>query len=105
MFPEMSYEEATIDLLPGDVLVAFTDGVTEAQNPNELEFGDERLKELVRQGAHLPVHEISARISDALRSWIKDAAQYDDLTFIVMKVNSGAKEQASDPRVPSQTQT
>jgi sigma-B regulation protein RsbU (phosphoserine phosphatase) len=87
MFPEMSYEEATIDLRPGDVLVAFTDGVTEAQGSNELEFGEERLQELLRQVVHLPVHEISARISAELRNWIKDAAQYDDLTFIVMKVN------------------
>jgi predicted permease len=87
MFPEMSYEEATIDLQPGDVLVAFTDGVTEAQGSNELEFGEERLQALLRQVVHLPVQEISARISAELRNWIKDAAQYDDLTFIVMKVN------------------
>jgi sigma-B regulation protein RsbU (phosphoserine phosphatase) len=83
----MSYEEAAIDLQPGDVLVAFTDGVTEAQSPTELEFGEDRLQDLLRQVAHLTVPEISARISDELRNWIKDAAQYDDLTFIVMKVN------------------
>jgi serine phosphatase RsbU (regulator of sigma subunit) len=46
----MSYEEATIDLQPGDVLVAFTDGVTEAMNRGEEEFGEERLKELLQQG-------------------------------------------------------
>jgi serine phosphatase RsbU (regulator of sigma subunit) len=36
---------------------------------------------------HKPVQEISARISEELRSWIKNADQHDDLTFIVMKVN------------------
>jgi serine phosphatase RsbU (regulator of sigma subunit) len=36
---------------------------------------------------HLPVEEMSAQISRELRGWIADAAQYDDLTFIVMKVN------------------
>jgi serine phosphatase RsbU (regulator of sigma subunit) len=41
----------------------------------------------MREVAHLPVQEIAARISDALKGWIKDAAQYDDLTFIVLKVN------------------
>ena len=87
LFPQMAYEEATIDLRPGDVLVAFTDGVTEAMNASEEEFGEERLKELLRQIVHLPVDEISATISDALKNWIKDAAQYDDLTFVVMKVN------------------
>jgi len=87
LLPQVSYEETTVELRAGDVLVAFTDGVTEALNPNEEEFGEERLKVLLRQLVHLPAHEISARISQELRNWIKDAAQYDDLTFIVMKVN------------------
>jgi predicted permease len=87
MFPQASYEEAKVDLLPGDVLVAFTDGVTEALSPGEEEFGEERLKELLRRVAHLPVEEMSVEISRELREWIDEAAQYDDLTFIVMKVN------------------
>jgi len=86
LFPQMAYEDATVDLQPGDVLVAFTDGVTEALNASEEEFGEDRLKDLLREIMHLPVNEISARISDALKNWIKDAAQYDDLTFVVMKV-------------------
>jgi phosphoserine phosphatase RsbU/P len=87
MFPQAVYEEAKVDLQPGDVLVAFTDGVTEALSPGEEEFGEERLKELLRRVAHLPVEEMSAEISRELRKWIDNAAQYDDLTFIVMKVN------------------
>jgi serine phosphatase RsbU (regulator of sigma subunit) len=87
MFPQAVYEEAKVDLQPGDVLVAFTDGVTEALSPGEEEFGEERLKELLRRVAHLPVEEMSAKISRELREWISNAAQYDDLTFIVMKVN------------------
>jgi predicted permease len=86
LFPQMSYEEATVDLRSGDVLVAFTDGVTEALNAAEEEFGEERLKDLLRSIVHLPAPEISTRISEGLRGWIKDTAQYDDLTFIVMKV-------------------
>jgi predicted permease len=87
LFPQMSYEEATVDLQSGDVLVAFTDGVTEALNTAEEEFGEERLKDLLRGVIHLPAVEISSRISEGLRGWIKDTAQYDDLTFVVMKVN------------------
>jgi len=87
MFPNETYEEARTNLWPGDVLVAFTDGVTEALNISEEEFGEERLKELLRRVAHLPVDEMSAQISRELREWIGNAAQYDDLTFIVMKVN------------------
>ena len=87
LFPQMTYEEATVDLQSGDVLVAFTDGVTEALNTTEEEFGEDRLKDLLRGVIHLPAAEISARISECLRGWIKDTAQYDDLTFVVMKVN------------------
>jgi predicted permease len=86
MFPEMSYEEATVELDSGDVLLAFTDGVPEAHNAENDEFGEDRLQALLRQSAHLPADDISARIAAALNSWIGDADQYDDLTFIVMKV-------------------
>jgi serine phosphatase RsbU (regulator of sigma subunit) len=87
LFPALSYQEATVELQPGDVLVAFTDGVTEALNAADEEYGEERLKNLLREVVHLPVQEISSRMSDELRSWINDAPQYDDLTFVVMKVN------------------
>jgi putative ABC transport system permease protein len=86
MFPEIDYEEATVELRPGDVLLAFTDGVPEAHNPENEEFGEERLQRLLREVASLPADEISARISTEMKNWIRDAEQYDDLTFIVMKV-------------------
>jgi sigma-B regulation protein RsbU (phosphoserine phosphatase) len=86
MFPEMTYEEATVELFPGDVLLAFTDGVPEAHNAEHEEFGEERLQALLRQTAHLPADEISARTTAEMNHWIRDAEQYDDLTFIVMKM-------------------
>ncbi len=87
MFPSASYEEATVDLCSGDVLLAFTDGVTEALNTNEEEFGEERLKSLVRDVAHLPVQEMTEHIAQEIRKWVGDAPQHDDITFVVMKVN------------------
>ena len=86
LFPHMTYQEGSVDLRSGDVLVAFTDGVTEALNAADEEFGEDRLKELLRGIVHLPAAEISAAIATALRSWIRDTAQYDDLTFVVMKM-------------------
>jgi phosphoserine phosphatase RsbU/P len=90
MFPFANYEESVVDLQTGDVLIAFTDGVTEALNPAEEEFGEERLQELIRRVAALPVQEMTAAISHELREWIGDAPQHDDLTFVVMKVNERA---------------
>ena len=86
LFPQMTYEQGTLDLRTGDVLIAFTDGVTEALNVAEEEYGETRLKDLLRTVIHLPAAEISARISEELRQWIKNTDQYDDLTFVIMKV-------------------
>ena len=82
----MKYAEAVIKLNTGDVLIAFTDGVTEALNAADEEFGEDRLKELLRRVAHLSVDEITPRISEELKDWIGNAEQYDDLTFLLMKV-------------------
>jgi sigma-B regulation protein RsbU (phosphoserine phosphatase) len=86
MFPQTHYEEGTLALHSGDVLIVFTDGVTEALNPGDEEFGEERLKDLLRRVVGFPVEEMSARIAEELKNWIQDAAQYDDLTFVLMKV-------------------
>ena len=86
MFPQTRYEEGTLALNTGDVLIVFTDGVTEALNPADEEFGEDRLKDLLRTVGPLPIEEMSARITEELKNWIQDAAQYDDLTFLLMKV-------------------
>ncbi len=87
LFPKAAYEEAALDLSPGDVLIVFTDGVPEALNPADEEFGEDRLKAVTRAVAHLPVDAMSAHIAAEMKSWIQDAAQYDDLTFVLLKVN------------------
>jgi serine phosphatase RsbU (regulator of sigma subunit) len=87
MFPGASYEESVVDLNPGDILMAFTDGVTEALNPAQEEFGEQRLKELLWRVAKMPIRDMTATISKELRAWIGDAPQHDDITFIVLKVD------------------
>ena len=86
LFPGMEYEEATLNLRPGDVLLMCTDGVTEAMSVEGEEFGDPRLQALMRELAPLPVQEISSRLVDALREWTAGAPQHDDLTFVLLKV-------------------
>jgi sigma-B regulation protein RsbU (phosphoserine phosphatase) len=86
LFPKAEYEEASIALKPGDLLAVFTDGVPEALNPSDEEFGEGRLKALLARLVHLPVEEISAKLAAEMKEWIQDAAQYDDLTFVLLKV-------------------
>jgi predicted permease len=86
LFPKADYEEARIALNSGDLLAVFTDGVPEALNPRDEEFGEDRLKSLLARIVHLPVEEISTSLAQEMRNWIQDAAQYDDLTFVLLKV-------------------
>ncbi len=86
IFSESFYEQETIQLREGDLLVAFTDGVTEALSADGEEFGEERLQNLLRACEHLRAREVRHKIEEEVRAWSVGAEQHDDLTFIVMKV-------------------
>jgi sigma-B regulation protein RsbU (phosphoserine phosphatase) len=86
LFPQAAYTEGSVRLAAGDVLFIFTDGVTEALNPAEEEFGETRLRDLLESAAHLPVREMSNHVAKTLRGWISTADQHDDLTFVILKV-------------------
>ena len=86
MFPFSQYEEGAVQLESGDVLMLFTDGVSEAHNSREEEFGEDRLKELLRCYGNLSVNEMSTAILGELQHWMADAPQHDDLTFVLMKM-------------------
>ena len=87
LFPESDYEAGEVPLCPGDVLVAFTDGVPEALNVQGEDFGEQRLEALLIASLGCTADEISNRLTAAMRDWIAGAEQHDDLTFIVLAVN------------------
>jgi serine phosphatase RsbU (regulator of sigma subunit) len=86
LFPELKVEESHMDLRPGDILVAFSDGVPEALNTAKEEFGEERIQELLRRSIDCSAQEVSTRLSEAVKSWMAGAEQHDDVTVVVMKV-------------------
>ena len=86
MFEHCSYEQEIVQMQPGDVLIAFTDGLSEAQNVRGDEFGESRIKEALAASAQLSVNEIRDEIVRRVKAWGAGAPQYDDLTFVVMKV-------------------
>ncbi|HEX5708092.1 MAG TPA: GAF domain-containing SpoIIE family protein phosphatase, partial [Pyrinomonadaceae bacterium] len=86
LFDEFTYEQETIEFEPGDVLVAYTDGFTEALSPRGEEFGEERLTSAVARHAHLSAEELVARLSATLSEWSRDTPQHDDVTLVVLKV-------------------
>jgi sigma-B regulation protein RsbU (phosphoserine phosphatase) len=86
MFAQAAYHEKAVDLQCGDVLLAFTDGVTEAMNANGEEFGIERLRGLLAKLASLPAPEIAARLQAELEGWTQTAPQHDDITVVVIRI-------------------
>ncbi len=86
LFDGCVYTQETISLAPGDILVAYTDGVTEALSPEGEEFGEERLKSLVLDSCHLSAEEIKNRIVQHVKDWCKNRPQEDDLTLAILKV-------------------
>lgn len=85
-FEDCVYEEATITLESGDLLVAYTDGLTESFNPEALEFGEERLREVLLENSHLSARELGEKILERVEDWCASAPQHDDLTFVIMKM-------------------
>jgi len=84
LFDAMSYEEGSMEMLPGEILVAYSDGVTEPENEFG-EFGEERLIELVRDNRHLPLTQISQIVTQAVDDWIGDKEQPDDVTLVLAR--------------------
>ncbi|NOY78075.1 MAG: SpoIIE family protein phosphatase [Calditrichaeota bacterium] len=86
MMPHVAYEESTVLLHPNDVLVLYTDGITEAQNQEEEEFGEERLIQKIYENLLLPAEEISEKILEAVKTFSNGADQTDDMTLLVVKI-------------------
>jgi phosphoserine phosphatase RsbU/P len=84
LIDNMSYEQGAEQLNPGDILIAYSDGVTEPENEFG-EFGEDRLIEVVRRHRHLPLDAISEQVMQALRSWIGGQEQPDDITLVLAR--------------------
>jgi HAMP domain-containing protein len=82
----ITLEERMIQLDRGDLLVLYTDGVTEAIDRQEKEFGEERLIALAQQYSNLPAAEIITHIRDEVIRFSDGQPQFDDITLLILKV-------------------
>jgi sigma-B regulation protein RsbU (phosphoserine phosphatase) len=84
-FPFSRYEEMEIELRSGDLLVAYTDGVVEPEDPYGEQFGEERLKELLVKYSEQDSAEIIARVMESVEQWTTSSELQDDMTMLVVR--------------------
>ena len=79
-------EEVRLEIRPGDVIVLYTDGITEAMDAAEDLFGESRLGRIVEEHGHLASGELRERILREIEAFVGGADQHDDMTMILLKV-------------------
>lgn len=84
LFDNLAFDEGSIQLKPGDIFLAYSDGVTEPENDFG-EFGEQRLIDLVRENQHLSLVRISEIVSTAVYDWIGANEQPDDITLVLAR--------------------
>jgi sigma-B regulation protein RsbU (phosphoserine phosphatase) len=82
---DSAYEEDDVDLKPGDLLVIYSDGITEARSEDDEEFGEERLGDLLRENSLLSATELIDKITGTVKEFAGSLPQMDDMTLVIVK--------------------
>jgi sigma-B regulation protein RsbU (phosphoserine phosphatase) len=85
LFPDVHFQQGQIELHAGDLLLAFTDGMTEPENSYGEEFGEERLVEVVREAIDSPPEFLAEQIYRAVTDWTGSSDLQDDMTMLYLK--------------------
>jgi len=91
--PDVHYDQQTVMIEPGEVIVLYTDGITEAADPSsemvsDDQFGVERLLDVVRDNSLGSAREIQAAILEAIANHTRNSPQFDDITLVIIKRNT-----------------
>ena len=79
------FKEQQIAFETGDIFVLYSDGITEAINKEEEEFGESRLISIVTENRHASAEELTGMIIEAVKQHAGDCAQFDDITLLIIK--------------------
>jgi sigma-B regulation protein RsbU (phosphoserine phosphatase) len=96
LVPEAQYTAVCLKLEPGDTLVLFSDGVTEAADPDEQMFGTARLKELLTGQMECPLEQLQKCVLEAVENFARGAHQADDLTLLIVRYRATAATTDTD---------
>jgi sigma-B regulation protein RsbU (phosphoserine phosphatase) len=84
-FPFATYDESRLTMQPGDLLVCYTDGITEPENAYGEEFGSDRLVDLIQRNLHRDDCDIVGTVMEAVRNWTGAAELFDDMTLLLAR--------------------
>jgi sigma-B regulation protein RsbU (phosphoserine phosphatase) len=84
--PDFEYNQTKMKLSPGDTLVFYTDGITEALNPQVEEFGEQKLLDIIVQYPYRSAEQLRNHIYEEMIRFTQGESQYDDLTLIVLQI-------------------
>ena len=101
LVPEAEYTTAAVKLEPGDTLVLFSDGVTEAMDPDEQLFGTGRLQEVLAGLMETPLEEIQKRVLESVENFSRGAPQTDDVTLLLVRYRAAVARALTDTDVPA----
>jgi phosphoserine phosphatase RsbU/P len=87
MLDTFPYDEKVLPINPGDIIVVYSDGVTEAKNFHDEEFGEERLIKLVTENRSLSANDLLETIFKAVHQYMGDLPPMDDITLVIVKRN------------------
>jgi serine phosphatase RsbU (regulator of sigma subunit) len=96
LVPEAQYAVAHLKLEPGDTMVLFSDGVTEAMDPDEELFGVPRLRKLLTGQPECPLEQLQKCVLEAVENFARGASQADDLTLLIVRYRAAAAGAGTD---------
>ena len=91
LFADAEYDEVTLNAFPGDVFVFFSDGITDAVNHHDQQFGRHRIEEIVRLNHEKSADELVTAIFDAIEQHSSGVRAFDDETVVVVKIKEASK--------------
>jgi serine phosphatase RsbU (regulator of sigma subunit) len=101
LVPEAEYTAACLKLEPGDTLVLFSDGVTEAMDPADEMFGMKRLEEVLNDKGDVTLEHLQKCILESVENFVRGARQADDLTMLLVRYQATAQSAMTDTDAPS----
>jgi serine phosphatase RsbU (regulator of sigma subunit) len=95
LMPGANYVTARVELQPGDTLILFSDGVTEAMNSDQQLFGVSRLREVVANRQDAPLDHLQRTVLESVEHFSRGACQADDITLLLVRYRAAAQAAAS----------